>query len=79
VIKSHAVGTIQQYIEWLILNDRVQPPLLAGVHKAYPTGRGVGVAAATKGYLYVYTHTVYKYPFTAGVIHNLRHNDAGGV
>ena len=30
VTKSHDVGTIQ-YIEWLILNDRVQPSFIAGV------------------------------------------------
>jgi hypothetical protein len=30
VIKSHDVGTIQ-YIEWLILIDRVQPSFIAGV------------------------------------------------
>jgi hypothetical protein len=33
VIKSHDVGTIQ-YIEWLILIDRVQPSLIAGVHQS---------------------------------------------
>ena len=33
---------------------------------AYLTGRGV----ATKGYLYVYIHTVYRYPF--GVCHTGR-------
>jgi len=30
VIQSHDVGTIQ-YIEWLILIDRVQPSFIAGV------------------------------------------------
>ena len=30
MIKSHDVGTIQ-YIEWLILIDRVQPSFIAGV------------------------------------------------
>ena len=30
VVKSQAVGTIQ-YIEWLVLNDRVQPSFIAGV------------------------------------------------
>ena len=30
VIKAHDVGTTQD-IEWLILNDRVQPSFIAGV------------------------------------------------
>jgi hypothetical protein len=30
VTKSHDAGTVQ-YKEWLILNDRVQPSLIAGV------------------------------------------------
>jgi hypothetical protein len=31
VIKSHDVGT-KQYIEWLILIDRVHPSLIVGVY-----------------------------------------------
>jgi hypothetical protein len=36
VVKPQIVGTIQ-YIEWLILNDRVQPSLIAGVCDAAGT------------------------------------------
>ena len=32
MIKSHDVGTLQ-YMEWLILIDRVQPSFIAGVLK----------------------------------------------
>ena len=32
VVKSQAVGTIQ-YIEWLMLSDRVQPSFIAGVYR----------------------------------------------
>jgi hypothetical protein len=34
VIKSHDVGTIQ-YIEWMILIDRVQPSFIAGVYNGW--------------------------------------------
>jgi hypothetical protein len=39
-VTTQVVGTVQ-YIEWLILIDRVQPSLIAGV-----TGRGVGMQSA---------------------------------
>jgi hypothetical protein len=42
VIKSHDVGAIQ-YIEWLILIDRVQPSFIAGVC-AYRRGLRSGLA-----------------------------------
>ena len=35
MVKPQAVGTVQ-YIEWLILNDRVQPSLFAGVMNPVP-------------------------------------------
>jgi hypothetical protein len=35
---TQVVGTIQ-YIEWLILNDRVQPSFIASVRRTVPRGR----------------------------------------
>ena len=36
MVEPQVVGTIQ-YIEWLILNDRVQPSLIAGAMASAPS------------------------------------------
>jgi hypothetical protein len=52
VSKSHGVGTTQ-YIEWLILINRVQPSLIAGVSTETLATGTIVPAAVTYSYYYL--------------------------
>ena len=58
MIKSHDVGTIR-YIEWLILNDRVQPSFIAGGRVRAMSGWSVDIQAPLPVRCTPYTYGVF--------------------